>query len=552
MATQGAPEGGLMAAAAAVVLLAGGLALARAGPRRPAAGVPVVLLAAVAAVVVAPSLPFAEARPPFDPRALRHLAPVDAGAVNPLARLRAWQAAPDRVLLRVTLSDPVALRLAVLDRYDGVRFSAEPHYTRAGSVLPPPPPGDPGAGAPTRPVTTDIVVAGLDGPWVPVPDRPTRISGPPVAVDPRTGVMVAPGGIQPGQRYRVVAAIPSGRLARLPGATPAPAKDVGAAATTPPGLPSELADLAAAAAGDPSDPALTRLGRLQELFRAGFSEDPSSPPGHSLARLTAFLGPDDRVGSTEQLATAFAVLARSLGYPTRVGVGFRLSGRGEVEVRGADAQAWPEVALSGAGWVAFDPVPPRGASLGNDRRAPVEEAAAAAAAAEVAAPPTPPPDRPPAPPAGSSGHRSWRRPAGAAVGIALAVLALALAVTVGSKRRRRSARRRAPDAAGRVRGAWAEAADRLVERGVGRPRPRTPRDAAQAVGAVSAAAVAPLSDLGELAERAAFAGPGAVAAPDADRAWADLELLESALAAEESRLGSLRHALDPRPLARQP
>ena len=60
------------------------------------------------------------------------------------------------------------------------------------------------------------------------------------------------------------------------------------------------------------------------------------------------------------------MLARSLGLPSRVVVGFtagRYSGPGEVTVRGADAHAWPQVYLGPrAGWVSFEPTPqqPRG------------------------------------------------------------------------------------------------------------------------------------------------------------------------------------------------
>lgn len=548
MVTQGVPESRLTGAAVAVVLLAGGLAFLRSGALRLPTGACIVMACALVAAAVAPALPWAEAREPFDPRALRDLDSVDAAAVNPLARLRAWQATPGRVLLRARLSERVTLRLAVLDRYDGVRFSAVPRFTPAGSVLPALPTTDPGAGGPTRPVSADIVVATLDGPWVPVPDRPTRVSGPPVAVDPATGVVVAPAGLKPGQRYRFAAAVPTERLDGLATAAPAGPEQIGEAATAlPPGLPSELATLAAEVAGDPGDPPAIRVGRLQELFRSGFSEDRSSPPGHSLARLSAFLDPDDRVGSTEQLATAFAVLARTLGYPTRVVVGFRPSGPGEVAVRGADARAWPEVALAGAGWVAFDPIPPEGGTAASER---TPEAEAVPAAPPATTPSTSPP-LPPVPsplPAPPVRDRSWSPVALAGAGAAV-LAAVALAGIVGWKRWRRSSRRRAADPVARVRGAWAEAADRMVERGLERPPHRTPRDAVGAVGALSRGAAGPMADLGELAERAAFAGPAAVVGADADRAWADLALIESALAAQAGRLTRLRCAVDLRPLA---
>ena len=549
MATQGVPDSRLTGAAVAVALLAGTLAMARAPVIRPAVGLPAVVAAALVAAAAVPALPWAEARPPFDPRALRSVPPVEGGTVNPLARLRAWEADPAQILFRTRLSEAATLRLAVLDRYDGSRFYAAPRFTTAGSALPPPAPNDPAAGGPTRSVTADVVIAGLDGPWVPAPDRPTRVSGPAVAVDPETGVLVAPGGVKPGQRYRVTAVVPTDLPARVTGAAPAGAEQVGpAAAASPPGLPAELSDLASEVAGDASDTPLVRLGRLQELFRTGFREDPASPPGHSLSRLSAFLDPADRVGSTEQVAAAFAVLARSLGYPARVVVGFRLFGGGQFDVRGEHARAWPEVALAGAGWVPFDPRPRRGARAGTDRRPPEAEDVTPAEPVPDPPPPSTPAPSPPQQPAPAPAGRAWL-PALIPGILVLAAAALGLVTVGGLKRRRRRARRTAPEPEARVRGAWAEAADRLVERGLGRPPSRTPRDAARAVAEVSGAATAPLADLGEVAERAAFAGPGAVGEPDADRAWADLDLVEAALAAEDGRLGSLWRTFDPRPLS---
>jgi transglutaminase-like putative cysteine protease len=66
-----------------------------------------------------------------------------------------------------------------------------------------------------------------------------------------------------------------------------------------------------------------------------------------------------RRGSSEQAATAMAVMLRALGVPTRLAVGY-LPGQqslfgGDFVVRARDAYAWVEVWIPGAGWVAFDP-----------------------------------------------------------------------------------------------------------------------------------------------------------------------------------------------------
>ena len=71
---------------------------------------------------------------------------------------------------------------------------------------------------------------------------------------------------------------------------------------------------------------------------------------------------DRKKGHCEYFASAFAILARSAGIPTRNVNGF-LGGewneyKGYVAVRAGDAHSWDEVYFPGAGWVTFDPTPP--------------------------------------------------------------------------------------------------------------------------------------------------------------------------------------------------
>ncbi|MGP7961368.1 transglutaminase TgpA family protein [Sanguibacter sp. A247] len=67
----------------------------------------------------------------------------------------------------------------------------------------------------------------------------------------------------------------------------------------------------------------------------------------------------DGRGYCVQFATAMVSMARSLGMPARLAVGY-LPGRSESDryvVRGRDAHAWPEIYFVGAGWVRFEPTP---------------------------------------------------------------------------------------------------------------------------------------------------------------------------------------------------
>jgi len=70
---------------------------------------------------------------------------------------------------------------------------------------------------------------------------------------------------------------------------------------------------------------------------------------------------DRKKGHCEYFASAFVVLARAAGIPTRQVNGF-LGGewneyQGYVAVRAGDAHSWAEVYFPGRGWVTFDPTP---------------------------------------------------------------------------------------------------------------------------------------------------------------------------------------------------
>jgi transglutaminase-like putative cysteine protease len=90
--------------------------------------------------------------------------------------------------------------------------------------------------------------------------------------------------------------------------------------------------------------------------------------GHTALDLADWLlDPDSRnyrTGYCEQFATAMAVLARALGIPSRVVLGFtpgdviqQSDGTDVIVVRERNAHAWVELWLNGQGWVRFDPTP---------------------------------------------------------------------------------------------------------------------------------------------------------------------------------------------------
>lgn len=126
-----------------------------------------------------------------------------------------------------------------------------------------------------------------------------------------------------------------------------------------PDLPAEVTDLAdqvTAAATTPYDRAIA----LQDWFRdpREFTYTLEQDPGHSDDALVAFL--EERRGYCEQFAATMAIMARVVGIPSRVNVGFtpgHSTGVDSWSVTTHDAHAWPELYFDGLGWVRFEPTP---------------------------------------------------------------------------------------------------------------------------------------------------------------------------------------------------
>ena len=100
---------------------------------------------------------------------------------------------------------------------------------------------------------------------------------------------------------------------------------------------------------------------LQNWFRTEFAYDLSVQAGNSDDAVRQFLR--IRRGYCEQFSATFAAMARSLGIPARVAIGFtpgELRDDGLYHVYDRHAHAWPEVWFDGFGWVSFEPTPGRG------------------------------------------------------------------------------------------------------------------------------------------------------------------------------------------------
>jgi transglutaminase-like putative cysteine protease len=102
----------------------------------------------------------------------------------------------------------------------------------------------------------------------------------------------------------------------------------------------------------------TDLQNWLESSAFTYTLKPNLPKSHWLLRFLT----TDRQGYCQQFAWAMAVLARQVGIPSRIVVGYTggtsISGsHGRWQVTTADAHAWPELYFAGEGWLRFEPTP---------------------------------------------------------------------------------------------------------------------------------------------------------------------------------------------------
>ncbi|HKT01785.1 MAG TPA: transglutaminase domain-containing protein, partial [Rugosimonospora sp.] len=457
---------------------------------------------------------------PADPR--RYVAPpqLDASDENPLIRLSGWALNPDERLFDTdttgTGKAQVRVRLAVLSDYDGVNWRVDGDYREAGRALPPVtgPGAVDAAGAVVR---QTIRIDDLDGRLLPAVPAPRQVDGVRVAYDQGTGTLIRPDGLSGGLTYTVYSRQSTVDVNELPtadvpaGPTVARYLDLGAQP------PDGMARLAQQLGADTADP-YQRAQALADFLSQHYQLVSDAPSGHAYPNLNFFLfGPRNaggQRGTSEQFAAAFAVLARMLGLPSRVVVGFE-AGPGHATVRGRDAFAWPELLFTGVGWVAFDPLPqpntqPR--PLESDfqpKLNPSTKPPPVAPTVSVSGP-TPGPSHSPAPVAAPAAGVPAGPLAGAGAGLVGVLLGLVLAVLL--LRRALQARRLEQGSpAQRVVGAWREVLDGLRLAGspagahlsateVLRHATRT----AEHSGAKSTLPAPPLTDLAGLVNMVAF------------------------------------------------
>jgi transglutaminase-like putative cysteine protease len=373
-----------------------------------------------------------------------------------------------RITDRSTLvgpSLPARWRLQALDVYDGQRWTPGLTVRPIGTTLGLNPTPRPDL---APPIQFDVELLSDDIDLVPLPGEPLSVdTGSSTGVETdldRTVVRLT----QPpkeGLTISASAVVAPGTAASRLGTVATRQVDEIAGGFTP---------IATEIAGDGT--VLEKLRAIETTMHDEWQLDSNAPgSGQQLKLIQRFVEVTKR-GTAEQFATAFVLLARSLGVDARVATGFVVPQGGDLrsplDLRSDDAAVWPEVRLVGQGWLAFNPVP---AEETSDEE-PTPPPPAAQSPAAVQPPIAPPADRaaeePTVTPAEQSGTsdwetvRTWLARGTVVAGLAILPFLMAVGGIVGMKWSRRRGRLRDADPARRITGAWANTTDSLVDAGL--------------------------------------------------------------------------------------
>lgn len=303
--------------------------------------------------------------PPFDPTRFP----------SPLSSYRSYtKLLAETELFTVDgLEEGEQLRLAVMDSYDGILWTvagtvadeeASGSFRLVGEQLPEAPEQVEG-----RPATVEITILDYADVWMPsaghasrirLLDEESRERADEFRYNAVTGTAAVTGGIERGYHYELETLLP----ATVDDAVLAEAGV--AAVVLPPAdnVPDIVAAKALELAGtEPTPIAQLRALELQ-LKNSGFlshglaSDSIPSRSGHGADRMSELFERSQLVGDEEQYASVFALMARSLGYPARVVMGYAPEVEaGTTTVVGEDVTAWVEVPFDGYGWIPFFPTP---------------------------------------------------------------------------------------------------------------------------------------------------------------------------------------------------
>ncbi|MFF8901495.1 transglutaminaseTgpA domain-containing protein [Streptomyces lydicus] len=290
-------------------------------------------------------------------------------AVNPVVSLQDSLNQPvDKEVLnyRTTAADTrdLYLRIVALDHFDGASWKpSERTVTDVPERLPEP--AGLSATVDRARINTSISTAGWYAQnWLPLPYPASRvdISGR-WRYEPQGRTLVGDRGQNTrGLQYQVES-LQVRPTARQLSAAPAPPEDLLREYTeVPDSLPGIVRSTARQVThGAPT--AYAKAVKLQDWFAlyGGFTYNTDVRAGSGAQAIARFL--TDKQGFCVHFSFSMAAMARTLGIPARVAVGFTPGTRqpdGTTSVSLRDAHAWPELYFQGIGWTRFEPTPSRG------------------------------------------------------------------------------------------------------------------------------------------------------------------------------------------------
>lgn len=311
-------------------------------------------LTAVTAGVIGPVLPGAESEAIYD---TRNGPPEITRIESPLVDIRPRlvnQSAQE--MFSVTAERQSYWRLASLGEFDGTRWKLNRSSLTGADDL-----GNATEGRTM--LRQEIVIAAHRGALVPAAADPLSASGLDLRWSEENATLLVPGeeGVRGGDRITVESALPTFTAEQLDAATISNAPGGGRYTELPSDLDPFIADQARSITAGAPTPYRQALA-IQRFFRDNFEYSLDVQQGSGNNAIISFLR--QRVGYCEQFAGTFAAMARSVGLPTRVAVGYTAGTRDEAtgtfKVAGRNSHAWPEVWFDGLGWVPFEPTPGRG------------------------------------------------------------------------------------------------------------------------------------------------------------------------------------------------
>lgn len=494
-------------------------------------------------------------------------------AVNPLVSLQDNLRQPEdfevlRYRTNAVDNSGLYLRLVALDQFDGTSWKSSVRPIEAVPKTLPWPDGL-SQSVRTSEVTSNFVATeGYDQKWLPMPFPAARVD-----IEGRwrfepAGRMLVGDDKQTtkGVRYQVTSLDVQPTGEQLSAAGPPPEQLRRDYTKVPDSLPDDVGATAQEVTkGARND--YERAVRLQDWFAedGGFRYDVDVTSGTGTQAISRFL--KDKEGFCIHFSFSMAAMARTLGIPARVAVGFMpgtTQSDGSVSVGIRDAHAWPELYFEGAGWTRFEPTPSRGSAPSYTRQAsptggptgpaqPSQSASAQPSAAPSASESCPPElrrlgecDKNPAAADDASSGGGTNLPA-VALWTLGALLLLAVPFAPMLWRTRVRARRLAPSAGPLA--VWREIGDTAWDHGVEPDEAQTPRRTAERIvraGGLDGAAAEAVHRVAGAVEEVLYAPeprPVSGLARDAERVRAGFH-------ANASRGGRLRARFAPRSAAR--